>query len=124
MELEAHAVERGHQFGHIHPLGHPHRVIRQHEFPAGEYKVSRVNSNGDPELAILSYKKGGALLHPIAFDRVPGGQARLMFEQVGDKHVLSQVETPRGVYTFGIPRAMTALARVKDQGTSSSFGSN
>jgi hypothetical protein len=92
--------------------------------PAGEYRVNRVDSNGDPELAIRSYNKGETFLLPITFAGVADGQPKLSFEQVGDKHILSQVETRRGVYTFGMPRAMAALAWVKDQGASSSSGSN
>ena len=92
--------------------------------PAGEYRVNRVNSSGAPELSIRSYNNGGTFLLPITFAGVADGQAGLSFEQVGDKHFLSQVETLRGIYTFGVPRAMTALARVKDQGTSSPSGSN
>jgi hypothetical protein len=93
--------------------------------PAGEYRVDRVSSNGDPELAIRSYNKGGgAFLLPITFAAVADGQPKLSFEQVGDKHFLSQVETLRGVYTLGLPRAAAALARMKDQGTSSSSGTN
>jgi hypothetical protein len=91
--------------------------------PAGEYRVNRVSSN-DPELVIRSYNKGATFLLPIAFAGVADGQSRLSFEQVGDKHFLSQVETLRGVYTLGIPRATKALAQVKDQGSSSSSGSN
>jgi hypothetical protein len=92
--------------------------------PAGEYTVKRVNSNGDPELAIRSYNKGGTFLLSITFAGVADGQPKLGFEQVGGKYFLSQVETLRGVYTFGIPESTEALARVKDQGTSSSSGSN
>jgi len=92
--------------------------------PAGEYRVDRVSSNGDPELMIRSYHNGGTFLLPIAFAAVADGQPKLSFEQVGDKHFLSQVETQRGVYTLGMPRAAEALARVKDQGTSSSSGTN
>ncbi len=92
--------------------------------PAGEYRVDRVSSNGDPELAIRSYHNRGTFLLPIAFAAVADGQPKLSFEQVGGKHFLSQVETSRGVYTLGMPRAAAALARVKDQGTSSSSGTN
>lgn len=92
--------------------------------PAGEYRVDRVSSNGDPELAIRSYHNRGTFLLPIAFAAVADGQPKLSFEQVGGKHFLSQVETSRGVYTLGMPRAAAALARVKDQGTSPSSGTN
>jgi|ERR1700733_1963044 len=92
--------------------------------PAGEYSVNRVNSSGARELAIRSYNNGGTFLLPITFAEVADGQPGLSFEQVGDEHFLRQVETLSGVYTFGVPRATTAVARVKDQGTSSSAGSN
>jgi hypothetical protein len=92
--------------------------------PAGEYRVSRVSNNGDPELVIRSFNKTGTFLLPIAFSGVADGQAKLSFEQVGDKYFLSQVETQRGVYTLGTPRVTDALARVKNQGTLSSSGSN
>jgi hypothetical protein len=92
--------------------------------PAGEYRVNRVDSNGDKVLSIRSYDNKGAFLLPITFAGVADGQPKLSFEQVGDKHFLNQVETLRGVYTFGVPRAAVALARAKDQGTSSSSGAN
>src|ERR1700749_2563083 len=92
--------------------------------PAGEYRVSRVDSNGDPELVIRSCNNGGTFLLPITFAGVADGQPKLSFEQVGDKHFLSQVETLRGVYTFVVPRAATELARVKSEGASPSTGTN
>ena len=57
-------------------------------------------------------------------DRTRAGQPKLSFEHVGDKYFLSEAETPGGVYTFALPRAMVALAQTKDQGTVSSGGTN
>jgi hypothetical protein len=54
-------------------------------------------------------------------------QPKLSFEHVGDKYFLSEVHTPGGTYTFALPRAMVALAQMKDQGNqgaASSSGTN
>jgi len=89
--------------------------------PAGTYAVGRVSSGTSQVLSIRSYDKG-ALFQPIAFDGYATGQAKLAFEHLGDKYFLSGVETPAGVYTIALPRAMVALAQTKDQGTMSSSG--
>jgi hypothetical protein len=93
--------------------------------PASEYRITRDNSGTNLALAIDSYNKGKVFLLPITFDGVPSsGQPKLSFEHVAGKYFLSEVDTAGGAYTFGIPRAMVALAQVKDQGTLSSSGTN
>jgi hypothetical protein len=81
--------------------------------PAGTYTVGRV-SESSQILYIRSYDNG-ALLLPIVFDGAATGRAKLDFEHVGERYFLSGVETLAGVYTVGLPRAMVALAQVKDQ---------
>jgi hypothetical protein len=89
--------------------------------PAGTYTVARVSPGTSQILSIRSYNNGVMFL-PIEFDGAATGQAKLDFEHVGDKYFLSGIETPAGVYTIGLPRAMVALAQTKDQGTTSSSG--
>jgi hypothetical protein len=91
--------------------------------PAGTYTVGRVSPGTSQILSIRSYNNGAMFL-PIVFDGAATGKAKLDFEHVGDKYFLSGVETPAGVYTVGLPRAMVALAQTKDQGTMSSGGTN
>ena len=91
--------------------------------PAGMYSVSRVSTEAQPDLVIRSDDKS-ALLLPIVFDGVPGEQAKLGFEHVGDRYFLSTVETLAGVYRIGIPRAMTRVAQMKDHGAMPSSGTN
>jgi hypothetical protein len=91
--------------------------------PAGTYTVGRLFSDAHSGIAISSFGHETFVL-PIALDRTHAGQLNLRFEHVGDKYFLSEAETPGGVYTFELPRALVALARMKGQGTVSSGGSN
>ena len=91
--------------------------------PAGTYRVGRRSLDGFSGIAISSYRHGAFVL-PIAVDGIPAEQPKLSFEYVGDKHFLREVDTPGGIYTFALPRAMVALAQAKDQGTVSSSGTN
>jgi hypothetical protein len=91
--------------------------------PAGTYTVGRRSLGGLSGIAISSYRNGAFVL-PIAVDGTPAEQPKLSFEYVGDKHFLREVDTPGGIYTFALPRAMVALAQAKDQGTVSSSGTN
>jgi hypothetical protein len=87
--------------------------------PAGTYTVGRLSLDAFSGIAIGSYGHG-VLVLPIAVDGTPAGQPKLGFERVGGKYFLSEVDTPGGVYTFALPRAMVGLVQVKDQGTVSS----
>jgi hypothetical protein len=91
--------------------------------PAGKYNISRVSPESHPGLIISSYD-GSALVLPISFNGDPAKEAKLSFEHVADKYVLSKVETPVGTYTFTMPQAMTQLGKTKDSGTASSSGTN
>jgi hypothetical protein len=91
--------------------------------PAGTYTVGRRSLDGFSGVAISGYRHG-ALALPVAVDESPAEQPKLSFEYVGDKHFLKEISTPRGIYTFALPRVMVALAQTKDQDTVSSSGTN
>src|ERR1700690_3318682 len=74
--------------------------------PAGTYSVERSSPDSESALVIHSYGNSVFLL-PVAFDGVSGERANLRFEQVGDKHFLSKIETPAGAYAIAISRPMT-----------------
>jgi hypothetical protein len=90
---------------------------------AGTYTIGPVSHAASRILSIRGYNKS-ALFLPIVFDRFATGQTKLDFEYLGDKYFLRGVETPAGVYTIALPRAMVALAQTKDRGTGSSSGAN
>jgi hypothetical protein len=89
--------------------------------PAGTYRIERASLDARSGLIIRSYKNGAVLL-PIAVDKASADEARVNFEHIGDKYVLSKISTPTGVYTVETPRAITKLAKSKDHGTTSSSG--
>jgi len=91
--------------------------------PAGTYTLGRLSLEAYSGIAISSYGQGAIVL-PIAVDGTPAKAPKLSFELVGDKHFLTEADTPAGVYTFALPKAMVALAQSKDQGTVSSGGTN
>jgi hypothetical protein len=91
--------------------------------PAGTYTVGRLSVEAFSSIAILGSGHGAFAL-PIAVDGAPVKQLKLSFEHVGDKYFLSEAETPGGVYTFAVPRAMVTLAQKKDHSTVSSSAGN
>jgi hypothetical protein len=96
-------------------------VVGGATLPAGTYSVGPLSLDGHSGLAIRS-SEHGALVLPMVIDEARAGQSKLSFEHVGSKYFLSEVDTPTGVYTLALPRAMVALAQTKDQGTMSSSG--
>ena len=91
--------------------------------PAGTYTLGRVSLEPYSSIAISGYGHG-ALVLPIAIDGPRAEQPKLSFEHVGGEYFLSKVETLDAVYTFGIPRPMTALAQKTNHSTVSSAGGN
>jgi hypothetical protein len=91
--------------------------------PAGKYSIGRISTDASSGL-IIRGEKNGALLLPVAVEGPSADQQTLSFDYVGGTYFLSKVKTPGGVYTISLPRAMVALAQMKDQGTISSSGTN
>ncbi len=91
--------------------------------PAGTYTVGRLSVDAYSTIEI-SGRGNGVFALPIMVDGTPADQPKLSFEHVGGKYFLSEAVTPGGIYTFALPRAMVALAQVKDQGTMSTGGTN
>ena len=99
-------------------------VVAGQVLPAGTYRVSRIDTTGSSRtLEISSYEtRASALLIPTVFDDFQTGHAQLNFEHVGNKYFLSAIETPIGTYDIHIPPSALELARMEQQGTSSSGG--
>jgi hypothetical protein len=99
-------------------------VVGGQVLPAGTYRVSRIDTTGSSRaLEISSYEtRASAFVIPTVFDDVKTGQAQLSFEHVGNKYFLSAIETPIGTYAITIPPSAIELAKMEQQGTSSSGG--
>ena len=95
-------------------------------FPAGEYKISRLN-DWDSRILILSSMENNVrvALFPIEVEGTPHDKAKLAFATVGDERFLSRVETANYAYTLSVPSAEALLAATPKKGpASSSSGSN
>ena len=98
-------------------------VVSGQVLPAGTYRVSRTDTKASRALQISSYEtRASAFLIPTVFDDTQTGHAQLNFEHVGNKYFLSAIETPIGAYAITIPPSAIELARMEQQGTSSSGG--
>jgi hypothetical protein len=91
--------------------------------PAGTYTVGRRSIDTYSGIAISGYGYG-ALVLPSTVGVARAEQPKLNFEHVADKYFLTEADTPGGIYTFALPRAMVATAQAKEQDTVSSAGTN
>jgi hypothetical protein len=91
--------------------------------PAGKYTVSSVNEGR--ELIISSYEtRSGVFVAPIEFDGQLVGNSKVVFDQVGDLHFLSKIETLGGVYTLALPHSVNIVAGAKQQQGMSASGTH
>ncbi|PYT72634.1 MAG: hypothetical protein DMG41_29080 [Acidobacteria bacterium] len=95
-------------------------------FPAGEYKISRLN-DWDSRILLLSSMENhvGVVLFATDAEGTPHDKAKLAFATVGDQHFLSRIETANYAYTLSVPSTEALLAATPKKGAaSSSSGSN
>lgn len=82
--------------------------------PAGTYRIGPLSANGLQGLMLSNYESRlGVYVLPNQFKSSQGTKVKLSFEQVGDQHVLSSIETSDGVYLFHLPTPATAFAKAK-----------
>jgi hypothetical protein len=91
--------------------------------PAGTYTVGRLSDDAFSGIAIRSYEHG-VLVLPMVVDGTAAEKPTVSFEHVGGTYFLTEVHAPGGTYTFALPRALLALAQMKDQGTMTPSGTN
>ena len=99
-------------------------VVGEKTMPAGTYSVGRISSVDSHSGLIIRNYDNSVLVLAILAETASAQQPALSFEHVEDKYFLSKVETPGGVYAIPVPRAITALARVRDHSSVSASGSN
>ena len=91
-------------------------VVGRTTMPAGTYRIARLSANLYGGL-LVSKHGDSALVLPIVVDDATDTQnAQLDFARVGDRYILTQVETPNHLYTVATPPAHTMLVQVPDHG--------
>jgi hypothetical protein len=80
-------------------------VVEGKTLPAGTYRVHRVDSQNSRALAISSFDTGAAVLVlPTEVDSQtrPAAQPSFSFQQVGEQHLLSKIQTGEHVFTIPV----------------------
>jgi hypothetical protein len=74
--------------------------------PVGNYRVNRVSHTDSRVLVLSSFENNvSALILPTEVTSCFDEKAKLTFEQVGDEHFLSKVETADHVFTIPVSHA-------------------
>jgi hypothetical protein len=98
-------------------------VAGEKTMPAGTYSVGRLSSV-DPHLGLIIRSYDNSVLVLTTLVETDSAQPALSFEHVEGKYFLSKVETPGGSYAIPVPRAISALAKVRDHSSVSASGSH
>jgi hypothetical protein len=79
-------------------------VVDGKTLPAGTYSVNRVNDNDERTLAISSFETHAAVLVLSSEVTAKTGaeQPSVSFQQVGEQHLLSKIQTAEHVFTIPV----------------------
>lgn len=99
-------------------------VAGERTMPAGTYSVGRISSVDPHSGLIIRNYDNSVLVLTTLVETASAQQPALSFEHVEDKYFLSKIETPGGIYTIPVPRAVSALVQVRDHSSVSASGSN
>jgi hypothetical protein len=76
-------------------------------------------------LSITSYgARSGVFVLANQFEDQPAENGKVIFEQVGESHFLSKIQTLDGVYIISVPRSSVLVAGVKQHQSMSASGTN
>jgi hypothetical protein len=91
-------------------------VVAGKTLPAGTYKVNRVSDNNQRALTISSFENHAAVfvLSSEVADRSGAKHPSVSFQQVGEQHLLSKIETADHVFTIPVSSASVLEAAMKN----------
>ena len=85
--------------------------------PAGQYIVKHISNQPLNVLMITSYDGGASVfVNPITMEDASNYKPNVTFRTVGDRHLLSGIQTANYVYNFrvSLPRILAASAKPHD----------
>jgi hypothetical protein len=92
--------------------------------PAGTYTIQRASDRDFIQLSINSYENhAGVLLLSSSVSETREDKPAVRFEQVGDQHFLSRIETADHVFTIAVPKNAAPVV-AKNQTSPSTSGSS
>ena len=79
-------------------------VVAGKTLPAGTYRVSRASDNNKEALVIASFENRAAsfVVSSEVVDNTGAARASVSFQQVGEQHRLSKIETAEHVFTIPV----------------------
>jgi hypothetical protein len=98
-------------------------VVAGKTLPAGNYRVNRV-SNTDSRILVLSSFENNvsAMILPTEVASSLSDKAEITFEQVGDQHFLSKIETADNSFTIPVSRSEILEAEAKSNSATPASG--
>jgi hypothetical protein len=99
-------------------------VAGERTMPAGTYSIGRISSVDPHSGLIIRDYDNSVLVLPTLVETASAQQPALSFEHVEGKYFLSKVETLGGTYAIPVPRAISAVAQVRNHSSVSASGSN
>jgi hypothetical protein len=92
--------------------------------PAGTYTVHRISAVNSEELSLTSFEnRTGVLLVSSEVVQASEYKPTLTFEQVGDQHFLSKIETAEHIFTIPVSKSSAPVV-AKNQSSPSTSGSS
>jgi hypothetical protein len=99
-------------------------VVAGKTLPAGNYRVNRVSETDSRLLVLSSFENNAsAVLLPTEVASSLDDKARVTFEQVGDQHFLSKIETADHSFTIPVSRSEILGAEAKSHSATPASGS-
>ena len=94
--------------------------------PAGTYTVRRISTINNEELSLSSFEnRTGVLLVSSEIVQARDNKPTLTFEQVGDQHFLSKIETAEHIFTIPVSKKnVPVVAKNQNQSSPSTSGSS
>jgi hypothetical protein len=100
-------------------------VVAGKTLPAGTYRVNRVFDSNERAVVLNSFEnRASAIVLPSEVASAHADKARVSFEQVGDQHFLSKIETGDTVFTIPVSSSAIMEAAAKSHGGASASGSS
>ena len=93
--------------------------------PAGTYRVSRISEDKSVGLVFSSYEnRSNVFVHPVEIESARSDKPSVSFEQVGEQHFLTRIQTAYDVYNIPVSRSEIREAAVRSHDIGSASGSS
>jgi hypothetical protein len=93
--------------------------------PAGTYRVSRISGDKSAGLVFSSYEnRSNVIVHPVEIESARSDKPSVSFEEVGEQHFLTRIQTAYDVYNIPVSRSEIREAAEPPHDIGSASGSS